>query len=142
MGATLAIDPVGGALTGTLLRALPEGGVVRIIGNLSGAPATFDPNDVMFRRKRVEGFTMYEWVKRTSLLGQMVMINRVQGLLHGPLATEIRARVPLADYRLALDAYERSMSGGKILLVPSTMKAGRPTVRGGEAPCKALASAP
>ncbi|MDP2310224.1 MAG: zinc-binding dehydrogenase [Pseudomonadota bacterium] len=118
--ATLALDPVGGAMSGTLLRALDIGGVVRVYGWLSGAPGVFDPNELVFRRKRIEGFTMYDWVKRTSRLRQFVTAMRAQGLLHGPLATHVRTRAPLGDYASAFTDNERSMSGGKILFSPAS----------------------
>lgn len=117
--ATLALDPVAGPLTGTLLRALEPGGVVRIFGALSGAPSSFDPDEVVFRGKRLEGFTMYEWLKTTSMLRQLFTVMQVQGALRGALATEIRARVGLHEHEKALDDYERSMSGGKVLFEPS-----------------------
>jgi hypothetical protein len=49
------------------------------------------------------------------LVGQLMTMSKVQKLLAGPLATEIRDRVPLAGFAAALDAYQRTMSGGKIL---------------------------
>jgi NADPH:quinone reductase-like Zn-dependent oxidoreductase len=119
LGATLALDPVAGPTTGTLLHALPDGGVVRVYGALSGAPSTFDPDDVVFHGKRIEGFTMYAWVRDTPLPLQVLTVMRAQAMLRGPLATEIRARVPLSDWRDAIAGYERAMSGGKVLFVPA-----------------------
>jgi NADPH2:quinone reductase len=118
LGATLALDPVGGDLTGILLKALERGGVVRMYGWLSGAPARVDPDELMFRRKRVEGFTMYEWLESTSLLGQIRTTMGAQGRLRGALATDVRSRVQLEDYAAALDDYEGAMSAGKILFQP------------------------
>lgn len=115
VGATLALDPVGGAMTGVLLKALAEGGVVRVYGALSGQPSQLDNDDLVFRRKRVEGFTMYEWVQGTSLPGKLMTLSKVQRALKGPLATDVRAREPLEKFQEALDAYQRTMSGGKIL---------------------------
>jgi hypothetical protein len=40
-------------------------------------------------------------------------------MLSGPLATEVRSRVGLAAFAEALDGYERAMSGGKVLLLPT-----------------------
>jgi NADPH:quinone reductase-like Zn-dependent oxidoreductase len=119
MGATLALDPIAGEMTGTLLRALAPGGVVRVYGSLSGAPVRVDTNDLVFARKRVEGFTMYEWLEATSLFGQMRTASAAQAMLGGPLATTVRSRVPLDAFADALDGYERAMSGGKILFLPN-----------------------
>lgn len=122
--ATLALDPVGGPLTGSLLDALSERGVVRIYGRLSGAPTSFDIDAVLFHGKRIEGFTMYDWVKNTSMLRQLLTVMAVQRQLHGPLATEVRRIAPLSDYVSALGDYERSMSGGKLLFSPGERATG------------------
>jgi NADPH:quinone reductase-like Zn-dependent oxidoreductase len=119
LGATLALDPVAGDMTGTLLRALEPGGVVRVYGSLSGAPVRADTNEILFARKRVEGFTMYEWLETTSLLGQIRTASAAQSMLSGPLATEVRSRVGLDQFAEALDGYERAMSGGKVLFLPN-----------------------
>jgi NADPH:quinone reductase-like Zn-dependent oxidoreductase len=117
--ATLALDPVGGAMTGTLLHALDEHGTVRVYGNLSGQPSSLDNDDLVFRGKRVEGFTMYAWQQQTSTLGKVRTVMKVQRQLGGALATEVRATVPLAGFAAALGDYERAMSGGKILFDPT-----------------------
>ena len=119
LGATLALDPIAGEMTGTLLRALEPGGIVRVYGSLSGEPVRADTSEILFARKRVEGFTMYEWIETTSLLGQVRTAAAAQSMLDGPLATEVRSRVPLEEYADAIDGYERSMSGGKVLLLPN-----------------------
>ncbi len=118
LGATLALDPVAGEMTDLLIRALEPRGVVRVYGNLSGQPARADANALLFERKRVEGFTMYEWLESTSLLGQMRVAGAAQAMLSGPLATAVRSKVALEDFAAALDDYERAMSGGKILFTP------------------------
>ncbi len=92
---------------------------MRVYGSLSGAPIRVDASDVLFARKRVEGFTMYEWLETTSLLGQVRVASAAQALLSGPLATEVRARVGLDAFAEAIDGYERAMSGGKVLFLPS-----------------------
>jgi NADPH:quinone reductase-like Zn-dependent oxidoreductase len=119
LGATLALDPIAGETTGVLLHALQPGGVVRVYGSLSGAPIQVDASDLLFARKRVEGFTMYEWLETTSLLGQLRVAAAAQANIGGPLATEVRARVTLDAFAEAIDGYERAMSGGKVLFVPN-----------------------
>ncbi|MDQ3266076.1 MAG: zinc-binding dehydrogenase [Myxococcota bacterium] len=128
LGATLALDSVGGPLTGTLLRALQPGGVVRVFGWLSGAPLSVDPTGLIFHGKRIEGFTMYEWIQRTSMLRQIATVMRAQGRLGGPLSTEVRSRSPLEQFAAALASYEEAMSGGKILFQPSPGDAARVTL--------------
>ena len=47
-------------------------------------------NALLFERKRVEGFTMYEWLESTSLIGQIRTASAAQAMLSGPLATAVR----------------------------------------------------
>lgn len=112
--ATLALDAVGGELTGQLLAALPRGGVVRVYGALSGDAASFDPAELIFGGKRVEGFTMYEWLRNTSLLGQLWTLNRVQRLVRSELKTKVRAQFGLEGFADALEAVSSS-GDGKVL---------------------------
>lgn len=112
--ATLALDAVGGALTGQLLTALPRGSVVRVYGMLSDEPARFDPSELVFGGKRLEGFTMYEWLGTTSLLKQLWTLNKVQGLVQGELKTKVRAQFGLEAFADALRAGGAS-GDGKVL---------------------------
>jgi NADPH:quinone reductase-like Zn-dependent oxidoreductase len=118
LGATLALDPVGGELTGHLARALMRGGIVRLYGNLSRAPCVASAEDILFGRKRIEGFTMYEWLESTSRPAQIATVMRVQKSLGRSLATKVRTRVGLDGYATALRDYEQAMSGGKIVFLP------------------------
>jgi NADPH:quinone reductase len=118
LGATLALDPVGGPLTGELLGVLADRGVVRIYGWLSGQPSSFDPSELIFRGKRLEGFTMYDWLRDTSPLRQFLAVMRAQRLLGGPLATDVRRCAPLGEFSEALAENERPPTPGKLLFSP------------------------
>jgi NADPH:quinone reductase-like Zn-dependent oxidoreductase len=118
LGATLALDAVGGEMTGILVAALPKNSIVCVYGMLSNADAVIDPADLVFHGKRVEGFTMYEWLETTSLLGQLYAIMKVQGLVHDTLKTHVRARFSFADHEQALKMAASGASDGKILFVP------------------------
>jgi len=119
LGIDYALDPVAGDDTGRLLAALVPGGTVVVYGKLSGRPCVVDGDDLIFRNKRVEGFTMYTWVAETSKLGQLRMVFTAQGALDGDLGSEIRARIPLARFEEALASLRAESGGGKILLVPT-----------------------
>jgi NADPH:quinone reductase len=118
LGATLALDAVGGEMTGQLLAALPADSVVRVYGMLSDAACQIDPSDLVFHGKRVEGFTMYEWLRTSRLFTQLLAIMKVQGLLGGVLQTVVQARVPFEDIGRALSLATKGASAGKVLLVP------------------------
>ena len=53
-------------------------------------------------------------------LSQLRVSRRVQGFLAGDLKTEIQARLPLEEVTRGLERYAANMTGGKILLIPST----------------------
>jgi hypothetical protein len=85
---------------------------------LSSEPCRFDPNDLVFRGKKLEGFTMYEWLQTTSLPAQMLAVNKVQGLVSDVLATRVQAKSSFNDYERALSIARESSSQGKVLFVP------------------------
>jgi NADPH:quinone reductase len=118
MEATIALEPIAGEMTGRVLRAMPQGSVALVYGSLSGQPCTVDPAELIYEGKRVEGFWVPQWVAKRSLLGRLRMATGVQKLLATDLATEVRARVPLAGALEALEAYKHDMTGGKVLLMP------------------------
>lgn len=116
--ATLALDAVGGEMTGRLFDALPPGGIVRVYGMLADAPARVDPSELVFRSKRLEGFTMYEWLRATSLPAQLYALSKVQGLLSTVLRTSVKSRLALEAIDEALTLATTDATGGKVLLVP------------------------
>jgi len=118
LGVSLALDAVGGETTAELVSALPAGSVVRVYGMLSDAPCLVDPAELIFQGKRLEGFTMYEWLRTTSLFGQLLAVMSVQGLVRETLKTRIRARLSLGDHDEALTMAMDGASDGKVLLVP------------------------
>jgi NADPH:quinone reductase len=103
------------------MAAMPPRSVVRVYGNLSNAPCQVDANDVVFHGKKLEGFTMYEWLETTSMLRQFLSVLKVQGLLGGVLRTQVKARLGLAECRRAMALSLESASDGKVLFVPSAV---------------------
>jgi hypothetical protein len=97
---------------------MPDGSVARVYGMLSSEPCRLDVSDLVFRSKKVEGFTMYEWLRTTSLLRQMRAVGKVQGLVNDVLATRVQAKSPLGDHARALTLAHESASQGKVLLAP------------------------
>lgn len=118
LGATLALDAVAGETTRRIMAAMPSGSTVRVYGMLSSAPCEADSHDLVFRGARLEGFTMYEWVKSTPMIFQFLTVMKAQRLLGGVLATPIRARMKLTDFAEALRLAYDGATDGKILLVP------------------------
>jgi NADPH:quinone reductase len=65
LGATVAFDAVGGAMTGALLDIMPnKKGVVYVYGVLDGAKVCgIDQMDLIYRQKKLKGFGLAAWVQ-------------------------------------------------------------------------------
>jgi NADPH2:quinone reductase len=116
--ATVAFDAVAGELTGRVMRAMPEDSECVVYGALSMEGCLLDPRALIFERKRVRGFWLSDWMRRTSALKKFAASRSVQRHLKDELRTEIRARLPLEQAAEGVRLYERDMTGGKILFVP------------------------
>ncbi len=110
-----AFDAIAGESTKQLSRAIGIGGRILVYGMLSGAPAQIDTDALVFRRLRVDGFTMYAWLEQTSLLGKLRTLWSAQRRLADALRSEIRATKPLADHAEALTLAHGTTSEGKVL---------------------------
>lgn len=115
LGVRFGFDAVAGASTGQLAGAIGQGGRILVYGMLSGAPCQVDPNVLVFRRLHVDGFTMYEWVEKTSMLGKVRTLMTAQGRLGDDLRSEVRAKKPLAEYADAIAMARGTTSDGKVL---------------------------
>jgi len=123
LGVRCAFDAVAGPATSQLANAIGMGGRILVYGMLSGAPCQVDTETLVFRRLHVDGFTMYEWVESTSLLGKLRTLRAAQRRLGDDLRSEIRATHALADHAYALALARGATSEGKVLFAmraPST----------------------
>lgn len=60
----IAFDAIAGDMSGKLLTMLPIGGSLYVYGVLSGAPvAGIAPIDLIYRKKKVEGWYLGSWIK-------------------------------------------------------------------------------
>ena len=117
--ATLAFDAVAGPLTGRLLEAMPAGSRVVVYGALSEAAPSVPPRPLIFERKRVEGFWLSDYLGALSLPGLVRRAVGVQRPLRGDLQAEVRSSVGLEGAVAAIEDYEKSMGGGKVLITPA-----------------------
>ena len=141
LGATLALDALGGEMTGRLLSALPAGGCVTVMGNLAGEPCCgLDPDDLVFNAKRLDSFWLTRWIEEQNVLRFLRTIGKVQKLLGADLATPVRARLSLDEAVAGLQAYQSHMTGGKVLLLPQRRATAR-AASGEEGSAGATASA-
>jgi NADPH:quinone reductase-like Zn-dependent oxidoreductase len=115
LGVRFAFDAVAGESTGRLARAIGMGGQIVVYGMLSQSPCQVDPNVLVFRRLRIDGFTMYAWVEQTSLLTKLRTLMAAQRRLGDDLRSEIRATKPLAEHAEMLELARGATSEGKLV---------------------------
>jgi NADPH:quinone reductase-like Zn-dependent oxidoreductase len=124
LGATIGFDSVAGEMSARVLRAQPRGSRLLVYGALSLETSQVDPASLIFEGKRVEGFWLTAWLRQKNMLTQLRVSRQVQRLLAGDLKTEIQARLPLEEAARGLEQYAANMTGGKILLMPSSTAEG------------------
>ena len=115
LGVRFGFDAVAGEATDQLARAIGLGGRILVYGMLSGKPCQIDTDTLVFRRLRIDGFTMYAWLEQTSTLGKLRTLKVAQRRLGDDLRSEIRATKPLADFAEALVLARGTTSDGKVL---------------------------
>lgn len=114
---TLAYDAIGGAMTDTLLRAMPRGSRVLVYGGLAGEPCRIGVDQLIFRNQRVEGFWLTYWMRDNAARVPQAWAD-VMAEADGDYYSEIRSRYGLADWEAALADYTGQMTGGKVLFTP------------------------
>jgi NADPH:quinone reductase len=116
----LAFDAAGGEMTGILLQCLPDHSEVVLYGGLAGGGiAGIDPFDIIFRNKKLIGFNLADWKKQKCQVDFNEISGNIQDMMmDGRLKTKIQAVFKFNDVLSALRTYIKSMSAGKILLVP------------------------
>lgn len=117
LNATIAFEAVSGMSAARVLRAMPTGSRLLLYGALSESPLMADPRDLIFQRKRVEGFWLADWLAGRSLWGQLRLMRQVQNALSDLLRSEVAGRYPLHEVHQALRDYQTSMTAGKRLLI-------------------------
>lgn len=118
LDARIAVDAVGGGLTGRVARALRPGGRVIVYGGLSGEEPRIGVDQLIFRDKKLEGFWLSSWLPGRSADELAQLAVEIPALARDTLSTDTRARYPLARFREALSDYAGHMSGGKVLFMP------------------------
>jgi NADPH:quinone reductase-like Zn-dependent oxidoreductase len=117
LGVTCAFDAVAGESTDLLARAIGIDGHILVYGMLSGAAVKIDTDTLVFRRLHVDGFTMYAWLEKTSLVGKLRTLAGAQRRLGDDLRSEIRATKSLRDPSDAIATARGTTSDGKVLFV-------------------------
>ncbi len=116
LGAKMAFDAVGGALTDRILRAMPNGARVIVYGGLEGSPVSVGVDQFIFRDKHIQGFWLSSWMPHNPVkVAEAWAVIQAQ---HDAFRSDVRARFPLDRFDDALRLYTAQMSGGKVLITP------------------------
>jgi NADPH2:quinone reductase len=87
LGVQFAFDAVAGKMTGKLLSLLPNKGTCFVYGRLSNQPcAEIQPLDLIYRRKKLEGFFLTSWIMAGGLPAMYMRSKRATAAVHEGLA--------------------------------------------------------
>lgn len=82
-----AFDAVAGGLSGVLLDCLPYGGTLFVYGRLSNEGCSgIQPLDLIYRKKKLEGFFLTSWVTQGNGFDVMMRIRAATAKVHAGLA--------------------------------------------------------
>jgi NADPH:quinone reductase-like Zn-dependent oxidoreductase len=118
--ATIGFDAVCGEMTGKIMEAMVPGATVLVYGVLSFEPASgLDGRDLIFDRKRLEGFWLTDWIRKAGFLRVFQATGQIQKrFAEGSFATQVRKKLRLEDVPAGILEYQKAMTAGKILIDP------------------------
>ena len=115
--ADAAVDAVGGALGGEMVKLLRPGGTMLVYGALSMEPLQLPGGQLIFRTATVRGFWLTDWKKRASAeVRAKAMADLLAAMAAGRIVVPVEASYPLERWREAVAHARREGRGGKILL--------------------------
>ncbi len=120
LNATLAFDAVAGEMTGKILAAMPRGSKVLVYGALSKSPCKgISPLSLIFEKKKIEGFWLTEWIRKSGFIHIFQATRAVQKLIEsGEFQTKIRKQTGFDGWKSELLDYQGAMTAGKVILNP------------------------
>ena len=120
--ATVAFDAVAGPMTAQLLQAMPKHSTAIVYGRLHDEPGDlyggrYPVGEMIFADQKIEGFWLAWTLARGGLMKLIGRSREIQRLFaDGALKTDIAGTHTIDAFPAALDAYERNMSAGKVIL--------------------------
>jgi len=116
---SVAFDPVGGDMAGTLVDVLPNKGSYIVYGNLSKASlGGISPNKLYNDGVTLEGFHLKRYLSDNfSTVGTLRLLTRVQDLFRqNVLKTDIAAKCTMDTFAEHISEYVGRMSNGKVIM--------------------------
>jgi len=114
--ATIALDAVGGELSGKIFDALPPGSRHLIYGGLSGSPTLKISAASLFAGKVLTSFRLHDHAGKLSSFEKQELGLKIQKKLKTTLKTDIVKVTGFEHVKEALEFYEANASKGKVLL--------------------------
>lgn len=113
-----AIDAVAGAMTGSLIKNLPEKSRVIVYGVLSGQSCVVAPGDLIFKDMQVRGFWLSHWLKEKRAIELPFLFSKLKKLLKAEAQTHVTRRLTLDETVLEIAQPKGYSSEGKTLVMP------------------------
>jgi len=116
-GVGYALDCVGGALTGDVVRCLGLDGRLVIYGTLADSPLQVPGRDLMMPVAQVSGFLLPNWMALQSPLKLLGVLRAVKRLtIEGVFHTEVTDTFPFEQAATAVAAAIKPGRTGKVML--------------------------
>jgi len=116
-GVPCALDCVGGALTGQVVRCLGLNGRLLVYGTLADTPIEIPARDLMMPLAQVSGFYLGLWMAQRSPLKLLGLLRAVKRLTaEGVFQTEVSEVYPLERVAAAVTASLAPGRTGKVML--------------------------
>jgi len=115
-GISVVIEANAGLNSDLLLRALPTGGSLLMCGSQPDVDCTFDPSELVYRHKRLEGFLLSDWMANAGYARVVQAALVVQRLLSNDARVEAPQLMSLDNYHTAMElVFRRRVSNSRIL---------------------------
>lgn len=117
---TVFLDCIAGSVSARVFAAMGRDSTWVIYGKMTPEPPEIlEPGQLIFMRKKIEGFWLVSWMKNSSLMERMSAIKQVQArFADGKWKTDIKARVTLEDLVAELPK-ELDKTDGKVMITIS-----------------------
>jgi NADPH2:quinone reductase len=116
-GVPCALDCVGGALTGQVVRCLGVNGRLLVYGTLADTPIEIPARDLMMPLAQVSGFYLGLWMAQRSPLKLLGLLRAMKRLTaEGVFQTEVSEVYPLEQVAVAVAASLKPGRTGKVML--------------------------
>jgi NADPH:quinone reductase len=106
----------GGALPYEILKTLPENSQMIIYGRLELAEADFQPQEILFRQSKIEGYWLSKEALKKSILEILLDVRKIQKMIKNGFETNINQVIKLSEINAGLKTYTENMSAGKVLI--------------------------